>query len=217
MTVASTVLTIARGLLNDPDPGAIYTDTKLIPLLDLSSRELQLMLFGIDSVELEEISALLTVPANTTKLNDVAGYPTDLLEPVRLAERASGSTDFFSPMQPTDWEPDLIPDNWIKYWVWRESELKINPSTSVQQVKLFYLKSLGIITSPGSTIPIPQSEVWLAYKTAETAARVIGENPSRATSLTPERLQAQNAIMGNQVKNGQISPARHRKRRRTWR
>lgn len=217
MTVASSVLTIARGLLNDPDPGTIYTDTKLLPILSLSSKELQLMLFGIDSVELKEVGALLTVPVNTSVLSGVAGYPSDMLEPVSLAERAFGSTDFYTPMTKIEWEPDLIPDEWIKYWVWREDDIKVNPATRVEQVKLRYLKSLGDIVGIGSTIPIANSDVWLGYRTAETAAKVIGENPSRASSLTPDRLQAQNALMGNQIKNGQISPARHRRRRRLCR
>lgn len=218
MTVASTVLTMARGLLNDPDPGSVMTDIRLIPLLDLSSRELQLMLFGVDSLELKEISAFLTVPINTPTLNAAAGYPSDVIKPVELAERDFGSTDFFTPLEEREWEPDILPDNWIKFWAYRDSgEVRINPATVAKQIRFKYLKSLAIITAAGSTIPIPQSEVWLAYRTAELAAVTIGENPSRAAALLPNRLLAESKLIGGTVKGGQNSPARHRKRRRTWR
>lgn len=213
MTVASDVLTISRGLLNDPDPGSIFTDTRLIPLLAMANKELQLMLFGLDALELKEISALLTVPINTLTLNVVAGYPADVLRPVELAERDSGSTDLFIPLTEKEWEPDIIADEWIKYWTYREGEVKINPATAIKQVRFKYVKSLGTITSAQSTIPIVQSDVWLAYKTAELAAVTIGENPSRAASLLPNRLLAESKLLGGTVKGGQNAPARHR----TWR
>jgi len=120
-------------------------------------------------------------------------------------------------MAEQEWEPDVIADSWIKYWVWREDELKVNPATATKQVQLRYLKSLGAITGAGSTVPIPQSDVWLAYKTAELAAVSIGENPSRAAALLPNRLQAESKLLGSTVKGSQNAPARHRKRRRTWR
>jgi hypothetical protein len=91
---AATVLTEAKGLLNDPS-GYIYPDDKLIPLLQKAYGELQtkMMLNGLPV--LKEQTTPIVVNAGVVALADGALLPTDLVYPIELAERASGSTELF--------------------------------------------------------------------------------------------------------------------------
>lgn len=181
--LASTVLTSARILLNDPS-GAIYPDAAMYPLLNKAYRELQVKLttFGISTTK--EIFTVVAVNVGTTSLSDGAGLPTDLIYPIELFERAKNSTEFWKLMQETNFEPNEVTlSTFLNFWTWREDEIKFIGALTDRDVKIRGIKSLGSITSGTSPILILDSDLWIAQRAAAIAALTIGANPTRAQAL----------------------------------
>jgi hypothetical protein len=206
---AATVLTEAKGLLNDPS-GYIYPDDKLIPLLQKAYGELQtkMMLNGLPV--LKEQTTPIVVNAGVVALADGALLPTDLVYPIELAERASGSTELFVDMTETDWEPTAIPTNRLNYWNWREEEIKFLGATVNREVRIRYMKGLTRITATTTPVTILNSTTFLGARCATIAAFVIGNNPARATALSDDAGSALSDLLAILVKRGQGLPVRRR-------
>ena len=88
---ASVVLGQARSLLNDP--GATnWTDTVLMPLLQIGHQELQVALRASDSPVMKGLVIDVALADDTTTVAN----PTSIIEPIRLWERTQASTDYTS-------------------------------------------------------------------------------------------------------------------------
>lgn len=207
--LASEPIEEAKGLLNDVS-GHIYTDTRLIPLLQKAYRELQtkMMLNGLPV--LKEVSTSVNVLTGTVSLGDGTGLPTDFVYPIELEERAQGSAEFFQPMSETEWEPSQQQTSYLRVWNWREEEIKFLGATTDREVKIKYMKGLTRITATTTPISINNAVTYLAARCAGIAAFVIGENPSRATELNADAGIALQELLTILVKRQQGLPVRRR-------
>lgn len=206
---ASTVLTEAKGLLNDPS-GYIYSDDKLIPLLQKAYGELQtkMMLNGLPV--LKETSVAIDVVAGTVVLGDGSGLPTDFIYPIELGERADGSTELFEDMEETDWEVTEQATDRLRFWNWREEEIKFLGATTAREVRIRYMKGLTRITAVSTPIAVNNATTFLAARCAAVAAFVIGSNPTRAEALQGDAGSALSDLLGILVKRQQGLPVRRR-------
>jgi hypothetical protein len=189
--------------LNDSDQN-IYTNLALIPYAQDAGDELQSMLELNGALVLEEISTIIPFPislnANQENLvslgnggdGSAAGapfdslIPDDMLEPQRLEERLTGTTDQFIPMIRRAWEPDVQPTDSLRYWSYREEDIFFVGCTTARDIKVYYLKKLINITGVGSVIAVNNSQQFMINRTAAMAARYLGENPTRADELDKE-------------------------------
>lgn len=208
-TLASESLIEAQALLHDSS-GVLYTNAKLIPLMQKAYRELQLKMQLNGLPVMKEKSTVITVSAGTTRLGDGAGLPADFVLPIDLEERAPGSTELWSPMTELAWEPNLSPGPSLVYWNFREEEVKFLGATADREVRMTYQKGLTRITSDQTPIAILNSTTYLASRTAAIAAYVLGENPTRSEALNGDAGQAMHELIALLVKRQQGLPVRRR-------
>lgn len=216
--VAGTVITEIKGLLNDPS-GSIYPDTALIPLLNKSYRELQVKLAALGISVTKEVIGTTFLLAGVRSLVDGGGLPTDLIYPIELGERASGSTtEEYQHMVETEWEPSSKPSVNLNVWTWREEALWFVGATTDRQLLIRYVKSLTPIMDITTPILINDSQTWLAQRSAAMAALLLGHNPARAEALITD-LYGFNGpwedLKATKVKRLQNIPVRRRRTR--WR
>ena len=178
-TLVSDLLKDTAALLNDYNQ-TLYTNDSMLPFLRMALRE-----FGRESQLYDlpltrEVSTFIRVAPAETTLNT----PADFLTPISLEERLYGEgTGKWTPMEKKDDEPDEIPSLDLKYWAFREDKIRFVGATSEREIRLVYNKSLIMVTSPTGSVDILGSEDFLMTRTAEHAARFLGENPQRADVL----------------------------------
>lgn len=206
---ASAILDRVRVLLNDVG-AAIFTNTVLLPYLDKAYDEAQEIMEDNDIPTQNERTATLSVPANTTLLNytSTPPLPTDFLYPVRLWERNSGSSDLWTPMDPTRWEPNRQRESYLLDWTWREEEIKLIGATQARDLRIDYKKVLTAITTTAITIPAHRLKTFLESRTALLASFMIGENETRSATLQQDAELAMERIISVGVKNRQAVPVR---------
>lgn len=212
---AGTVLTSCRtALLNDPT-GAIYPDSAMYPVMSKAYRELQTKMVALGVAFPKEISAAITVTAGTVRLADGASLPTDIVSPIQLWERVSGATTSqWEDMTERDVEPVIIPaDTVLRYWAWREDEIKFPAASTDREVLIQYYKQTNAISASGSVITILNCQQWLEQRTAVIAAATIGANPTRAKMLSEDLKTLWDDFKATQVKKAQNLPVRRRRTR----
>lgn len=187
MATAGDAITEAQQVyLNDTNQ-ALYPSSVLLPIAKKAQKDLELELVSNQVTELKEMTSTLSVPIGTPVLNNVLGFPADFSEPIKLLEKPSGaSNDQYSDMEQLPWEPDIVAEEAIKYWDFREGEIKLNLATSVRDVKLRYYKSLNTIVDVNTVLTIPLSVGYLSARIGAIAALTIGENPTRASACNEE-------------------------------
>lgn len=212
--LASDIMAMVRGALLNDLSGAIYPDAAVYPVMNLAYRQLQTRLSSMGLSMTKEIFAVVTVPAGTVFLGDGALLPSDLLMPRTLKEKASGAADStYIDMDELDWEPNITIGNELRYWVWREEQIKFPGSLLDRQVLIQGIKSLGSISGANSPILILNCEPWLAQRTASMAALTIGSDKSRAKALNDDLTEIWDDFKIGLTKRTQAIPVRRRRTR----
>jgi hypothetical protein len=178
--IASEVTAQSAVLLNNAAQD-FWTNTVLLPCLTKANEELE-QIFEINEIPLQkQVSATIDVNIDAV----IVALPTDFVEPISLRERPRDSTESWSEeigevalIDPNDTE-----STYIDQWCWRDNKVNINPPQSDREVLLTYVRKLTPLTAVGSTVEIPQAKTWLAARTAEIAARNVGNNPTKADEL----------------------------------
>lgn len=198
------ILDEAAALLNDPTQ-KMYTDVILLPYVKRSFQDLQLQLHLEQVQVLNEISTVQEVNAGSTTLPSL---PTDLIQPSKMEERLSGSTNSFSPMYEKQWEPNTTPGTSLVYWTWREQIINFIGATTKREVKLYYLKNLAAIVDANSVIPVSYCQPFMASRTAYYAAAFAGENPTKAKMLKDDADEAFEKLLTVEANRRQSMPVR---------
>jgi hypothetical protein len=176
--LAGQVLDSARVHLNDVGK-TIWPDTVLLPFLQEAHRELrvEVVLNGIPVTN--EVTGVLSVPAQTTDLSSVVGYPLDMIVPIWLKERQVGddNSDFVD-MTPRDFVPNIDMDIWLVWWCWRREKIFLVGSLNAEEVQLRYRRQLTTPTTVASSVGWLNAENYLSYRTAALACQSIGEQQS---------------------------------------
>lgn len=214
-TLVSDVLTEAVALLNDVGK-AIYTDARMIPLVDKAYRELQ-KVYADNGVQVtDEISSTISIAASTVRIDPQVSINANFIEPIFIQERASGSTsaDDWTDMEETAWEPSESQQTTLDVWTWREQEIKFRGATTNREILVRYLKSLAKLTAAGDSILIEGAQEFLAARAAAIAALVIGENTTRAEALQEDAGSALELLLSINAKKRQNLPIRRKRYRR---
>jgi hypothetical protein len=197
---------LTRSLLNDIE-GQLYNNTVLLPYIKLAygEAEKELNVNGISTTK--EIMSSLPIPKGMTAItiNDI----NDMVLPLDLGERTPGATSFI-PMTMRSWDTTSEPSGELRYWVWRENEIKLLGATADREVQVRYIKGFPVLTNENSPIMINSSLEYLAYRTASLASRYIGGNKARADSLELDSGRLLPKMVAAEVKNQQSMPVRRR-------
>ena len=184
---AGQITALVRSLLNDA-AGNLFTDAVLLPYVNSAYRKTQRALANIQSGSFLSDDVLLVVPGVTqvdasaqVSITDATAppnqLPPDLLVPVKLWERASGSSDSFTEMTDlTDHNglPSAEQSQTLNYWEWRADGLYFLGATQDTQIRLRYQKSYPDLTDASSPVLIRQAQEALAYAAAAMAGAARG-------------------------------------------
>ncbi len=184
---AGQITSLVRSLLNDA-AGNLFTDAVLLPYVNSGYRKVQRALANIQSGSFLTDNVLLVVPAVTqvdasaqVSITDATPppnqLPPDLLVPVKLWERANGSSDDF--MEMTDLtDHDGLPSEpqgqTLRFWEWRADGLYFLGAAQGTQIRLRYQKSYPDLTDSTSPVLIRQAQESLAYTAAAMAGAARG-------------------------------------------
>src|SRR5262245_27459113 len=133
---AGQITSLVRSLLNDA-AGNLFTDSVLLPYVNAAYRKAQRALANVQSGSFLSDDVLLVVAAIASidasaqvSITDATAppnqLPTDLLVPVKLWERTSGSSDSFVEMTDLtnhDGLPSQPQGQTLRYWEWRADGL----------------------------------------------------------------------------------------------
>jgi len=184
---AGQITALVRSLLNDA-AGNLFTDAVLLPYVNSGYRKVQRALANIQSGTFLSDNVLLVVPAVTqvdasaqVSITDATAppnqLPADLLVPVKLWERANGSSDDFMEMTDlTDHDglPSEPQSQMLRYWEWRADGLYFLGATQDTQIRLRYQKSYPDLTDATSPVLVRQAQEAIAYYAAAMAGAARG-------------------------------------------
>ena len=179
---AGQITSLVRSLLNDAQ-GNLFTDAVMLPYLNSAYRKVQRALGNAGDGGFIQDDALLVVAAVSAAdasmqvcVSDATAapnqLPTDLLVPLKLWERANGSTDDFVEMVDLTRHgglPSRAQDTTLSVWEWRADGLWFVGATQETQIRLRYLKAYPDLVDATSPVLVRNAQEALAYATAGLA------------------------------------------------
>lgn len=179
MAIVDDVLTAARTHLND-DSAINWPDPRILPKFQEGFRDLQLALELNGIQVLNDVSADITIPANTTDMTTLSGYPTDIITPTWMKEKQVGETDdFLISMTPVDYIPNVEQDITLNWWSWQRNKILLLGALNDVVVQLRYRRKLALPTLNSQDIGVIQGETFLGYRTAAIALGSIKDYQGR--------------------------------------
>lgn len=213
MAPASQVLESARTHLND-EYGSLWTDQKLMPKLQEAHRELQSTLFLAGIPVINDVSSVITVPANTVDgvnvdMSAVTGYPNNLIRPIWMKERTVGqqNQDFIDMIE-VDFIPSISKDTRLVYWAWIGQTIMLLGATNDVQVLLRYRGSIKIPAKVTDDCVVLFSETFLSYRTAALAIASTGQDNLKFQMLNSQAEMNLDKLTRTAIKEGQNLPVR---------
>lgn len=206
---AGQAVTSALAHLNDMGQ-SIWNFNVLLPFLQEAHRELraQVILNGIPVIN--EETAQLTVPINTTDLSTVSGYPTDMIVPIWMKEKQiNDDYEDYVDMSPRDFLPTVDQDVWLYWWCWRRETILLIGSLNEENVLLRYRRQIPTPQASGDSLGWLQAENYLSYRTAALACNSIGEI-QKGEMLTNQANINLDMVIRLNIKQVQTMPARKR-------
>lgn len=198
----------AKVYLGDPQL-QYWNFTNLIPFLRAAHRDMQLELDLNDIDVTRKTSTIVTIQAGWTAMGVGSNLqPTDLIEPLEMAERQAGNTnDLFDPMVQTSWEVDDLQAPTLRYWNWDQETIQFLGATTNRDVKLHYIAGLTIPQSANDSLGWINSITYLAPHTAALAASDVG-NVALASRCEMKANQALDKLIRINLKPMQDRPIR---------
>lgn len=217
MATAAVALGIARSRLNDV-AATRWDDATLLPYLQQAHRELvvKLDLEGVPVIN--AVAVGLTIPANTTDMSTVIGYPTDLIKPEWMKEKQVGQQDRdYVNMVECSFIPQLQQTERLNYWAWIDEKIQLLGATAANVVLLRYWRSLPLPTGPSSDLGMLYAESYIGPRTAAMAGEAVGDITGFQNWSAEADANISDIVRMN-VKGLQNLPARRQPyhRRRSW-
>lgn len=181
-TNLAAINTLTRALLNDA-AGNTYTDAFLLPFAQMAYRRINKALGNIrsttyvkDNIQLivaavsaADASVQVAITDSTAPPNQL---PTDLLVPLKLWERPSGSTEDFTEMTDLTGEgglPSQPQGQQLIYWEWRLDGLYFIGALQDTQIRLRYQAIPADVTSPVASVLLRDGQNTMTLLTAAMA------------------------------------------------
>lgn len=228
MATWTSIFTRSAALLNDQER-ATYTDTVLLPYLNIALPELQ-EIFELNNIPVtNETSATIPVPSATSVISftSVPALPTNLVEIQRLFESQTGQNLWFPVTKREFLTADIlgsVPLTMFGVWAWIDQEIHVRSAVNPIDLKLDYIKSLFTeLTLGGLGVQntILNTDSFFLNRVAALASEFIDENLIRADKLNGFAVMGLDRSLGISVKGKQAIAVRRQpfraayKRRRT--
>jgi len=197
----------AAGMLNDVGK-ILYSYTSQLPYLKQVHEDLIMKLKVNGIPVLDEVSGALSVAALAKTL---VTPPPDMLVPLSVEERAAGEgDDDWVPMERTDFEPTMEVATTLRFWTFRELEIKFLGASEAREVRIKYRKYLTAPSGSGSAITMYDARSFLGKRQAFYCAMFIGENAERAAVIADMAEDSLGDLLGSAVNVQQDKPVRPR-------
>lgn len=195
---AEYVLNLTRSIINDAAlsiAGNIFADNQpyTFPMLNAAYRNLQEILADAGVETFIRTTQLLLIPVvdpvdpgtqiqisyvgtfNGSAFFENPQLPWDMMMPLRLRERESGTFNYFSPMYPVnDGLPSVVQTPNLRYWDWQTDKIYMPGATQINDVELRYLAYQPDLLDGTSPVLVLRCAQPLAYLTAFEFARSRG-------------------------------------------
>jgi len=217
--------------------GKKYTDTILLPYVNSAYRGLQRALKAAGSTELKEASAFVEVPGLTFtdssaqvflsfegltidsdadpapefSVPPLGQLPADLLTPVKVWERRSGSSDEFIPLvdlSETGGLPSRPQGSVLGIYEWAGDSLVFLGATQDNAIKLRYERSLPAVNDGAAQLFVLNSEDYHAFAVAATASASRGGREGQQWAANAE--DCKENLIAAEVRRQQAVPRRRR-------
>jgi len=221
--LAKDVMDLVAPLLNDASL-SIFTYSAQIPFLNMALDELQeeMELYNVSFTN--QTAVIITIPTGIIGIgggNGEPDLPPNLVEPLDLFERTSGSQYSFIQMTKMDYLPvNQVPTAFLIYWSWESDTINFIPggATGPVDIQMHYTKSIfKKILDSTDTINYDKAKTFLMYRTAALCANYIGENKTRSDELNGFAGIALARTLGINTKGRQNITTRRRPFMAGWR
>jgi len=230
---AAGVLSLIRSLLDDAAvaTGDVFMDAVLIPFVNTAYHQVQFEManHGIETFVKDNV--ILSVPAVTgadpsfqVVLNDTQNQmttvaatpqlPTDLLVPLRIWERQTGSSEPFLPMvQRKDGLPSETQQARLRYWEWRTDGIIFLGATQSNDIRVRYESVLPDVVQGSDTIQLRGAQDTIAFFAAALAAQSRGSPQAAVFEAAGDEALRKILVRGTRRQQH----AMHRRRPYGWR
>jgi len=173
-TVAD-INTLARSLLGDVAQD-VYTDAVLLEYIKTAYREMERLMRSAGVSVFRKTSSALTVTSGTVTLTTATtpALPSDLLRPLEIMERVSGTGTYVRMSQSYGVLEDRAATALIQEWDWKNNALFFPAASGDVQIKIEYEAELAALTNSASALLIPNCMDGVAYLTCAYAVRARG-------------------------------------------
>jgi hypothetical protein len=213
MMTAGQIMDFSAAMLNDPLK-KLFTYNKQLPYLQIALQELKEECEIANIPNTNKVSAPLTV---SPAMRDIGGptgppLPTDLIEPLSLWERQSGTVNDFTLMTKREFLPETQGSTAeFMYWTWNQQMIEFIKATGPRDVKIHYTSSpVDVITDDRSQVVMINCATFLEYRTAALVARFVGQNKTRADELDSFAVGGLERALGIDTKGKQAIATRRR-------
>ena len=230
---ASGVLSLVRSLLDDAavSTGDVFTDSVLIPFVNSAYHQVQFEMANSGIETFIKDNVILTVPAVTgvdpsiqvvcndtqnqmTTISSTPQIPTDLLVPVRIWERQTGSSEPFLPMhQRKDGLPSETQQERLRYWEWRTDGIIFLGATQSNDIRLRYESVLPDVAQGSDTIQLRGAQDAIAFYAAALASQSRGSPFSQQFASAGDEALRKILVRGTRRQQHSM----HRRRPYGWR
>ena|SRR5438105_2589044 len=210
----SEILDLSAAALNDTAREK-FTNSVLIPYLNMSLIELQ-EIFELNDIPVsEDTSVILTIPAGTGAIgyNTTPSLPSNLIEIKQLWESTSGINSFV-PMNKLGFiGPITTPKSSFGVYAWNSQEIRVLPAIGAIDIKIDYVKALFnpvtiSLINTQNTIRNTDGYIWA--RSASFAAFFIDENTTRSVELNNDAAASLQRSLGISIKGTQSIITRRR-------
>jgi len=216
MALANVALATARTHLND-EQGTNWTTQKLMPKLQSAYNEMLNELVRNSVPIINAVSTILTVPANAVDdnnvdLSTVAGYPTNIYEPIWMKERAVGQLNQdFVDMTKVDFIPQTPLGVQLAWWAWIGGTVMLRGALLPNQIQFRYRRILSPPKTVNDDLVVTLAETFLGPETAYLCIASL-PNFDKGVAEAMKALAERNLdnIIGEAVRGLQNLPANRR-------
>ena len=170
------VVAVTQDLIGDRD-GDTYALAELLPYINIVHRTIQKAMAEDGQPILKATSGAITVTATSQTTippgGDASQYPSDLVTPYKLEERANpaGGTTYAKMHYYAHGLPDVAQAAALDIWTWEGGVIKLIGATGNRHVRITYEKSLTDYSAGDDSVTLPMSDDALAFGTAYFIAR----------------------------------------------
>src|SRR5215471_6982984 len=130
------IMDFSAALLNDPSK-KLFTYAKQLPYLQIALQELREECENANIPNTNKVSLPIIVPVGKKDIGGVSGIalPTDLIEPITIWERNSGSSTDFQLMDKKEFLPETqVMTNSFGVWTWNQQIIEFLGANSDREI-----------------------------------------------------------------------------------